>query len=260
MRTRITIAAALFAAGCSGATKETPTTPAPTPAPAPTTEWIAPGGGQISLETSDGVTLEADYYPVEAEGAPGVVLLHMIPPGNDRTNWPVPFVRSLNEAGYAVIALDRRGAGGSEGVATEAYTGPNGKLDVDAAVAKLEADGYGDLALIGASNGTTSMIDYTVWAAGEGRPVPAALGFMTGGTYTEAQTEMSALPPVPAVFTFSTAERDWSEAQRPLDPGGATSWTFHEYPDGDHGTRMFEAAPAVADDLVAFLQAAVPAR
>lgn len=52
-----------------------------------------------------------------------------------------------------------------------------------------------------------------------------------------------------AVFTYSTAERAWSEDQRPLDPG---TWVFQEYAEGDHGTRMFDAAPEVADDLLAF--------
>ena len=72
---------------------------------------------------------------------------------------------------------------------------------------------------------------------------------MTGGTYTENNSPMASLPKVPAVFTYSTDERDWSEAQRALDPG---SWSFHEYPDGAHGTGMFEAVPAVTDDLAAF--------
>jgi hypothetical protein len=97
------------------------------------------------------------------------------------------------------------------------------------------------------------MVDYAVWARGEGAPVPVALGFLTGGAYTEAQTPMARLPAMPAVFTYSTAERAWSEAQRALDPG---SWRFLEYPEGDHGTRMFTAEPQVSDDLIGFVAAA----
>ena len=49
--------------------------------------------------------------------------------------------------------------------------------------------------MIGASNGTTAMIDYMAWAQSEPTAVPvAAMGFMTGGTYTEAQTS-------PATYT-----------------------------------------------------------
>lgn len=245
--------ASVSGSGCAGASH----TGGPSPsgsAPTPTASWAPPGSGVITLTTSDGVALEADYYPSETAGAPGVVLLHMIPPSNDRTNWPTSFVHHLNTEGYAVLVVDRRGAGGSDGVAKDAYEGPNGKLDVAACAEKLAADGFGPLAVIGASNGTTSMLDYAVWAGGAGLPEPVALGFMTGGTYTEAQNPMSAAPAVPAVFTYSTAERAWSEAQRAVDPGG---WVFHEYPNGAHGTQMFDAAPEVEDDLVAFLAGAL---
>jgi hypothetical protein len=148
-----------------------------------------------------------------------------------------------------VLVVDRRGAGGSEGEPVDAYEGPKGRNDVEACVVRLTEDGYGPISLIGASNGTTSMVDYAIWAPSQALPAPVALGFMTGGTYTENNNPMADLPQLPAVFTFSTAERDWSEAQRPLDPG---SWIFHEYADGDHGTRMFTADPTVTDDLVTF--------
>lgn len=206
--------------------------------------------GVVTVTTRDGLELVADRLPPPSCGAPGVVLLHMVPPSNDRTNWPRSFRRALNDAGFAVLTVDRRGAGGSEGEPEDAYDGPHGKHDVEACALELVADGAGDLVILGASNGTTSMIDYAAWAEGEGLPVPVALGFMTGGTYTENQTAMGEVPPIPAIFTYSTAERAWSEAQRALDPGG---WEFREYPDGAHGTDMFDAAPEVEGDLLAFL-------
>jgi hypothetical protein len=98
------------------------------------------------------------------------------------------------------------------------------------------------------------MLDYAVWAGTEGLPEPVALGYMTGGSYTEAQNDVADAPPVPAVFTYSTDERLWSVAQQSSDPG---SWVFHEYPQGDHGTRMFTAAPDVSDDLVSFFRGAL---
>lgn len=104
----------------------------------------------------------------------------------------------------------------------------------------------------GDANGTTSMIDYAVWAPGEGLPEPVALGFMTGGDYTENQTPMEDVAALgtPAVFTYSTAEAAWSIEQQGLDPG---VWEFFDYTGGDHGTLMFDAAPEVADDLDGFL-------
>ncbi len=65
------------------------------------------------------------------------------------------------------------------------------------------------------------------------------------------QTKMAELPNVPSVFTYSTVEDDWSEAQQALDPG---SWSFLEYEGGDHGTRMFDAKPRVVRDLVDFFR------
>jgi len=209
------------------------------------------GASTVQLTTRDGVSLVADLYPASAAGRPGVVLLHMTPRGPwNRKDWPVSFIEKLHAHDWAVIAVDRRGAGDSGGEATDAFEGDNGRYDVEACVAKLNENTLGALVVIGASNGTTSMIDYAVWAGGEGLPEVAAMGFMTGGTYTEHQTAMADVPKVPAIFTYSTEERDWSVAQQPLDPG---TWSFREYPDGAHGTKMFEAEPAVADHLDAFL-------
>ena len=240
-----TVVALSLLVACSG---KTPTANTPTPAPTPAAEDFSPNSSVVQLTTSDGVSLEADWHRA-TDGGPALVLLHMIPPSNDRSNWPASFVTLLMDQGWSVLAVDRRGAGASEGEATEAYQGPNGRLDVVAAVDFVVDQGHETFAIIGASNGTTSMIDYTA-GAGASDPQPVALGFMTGGNYTESQTQMDALPEIPAVFTFSTNERAWSVAQEPLNPG---SWSFLEYPNGAHGTRMFGAAPAVADDLVSFL-------
>lgn len=204
------------------------------------------GGEVVTVETRDGVSLVGDLY-AGSDGAPALLLLHMSPSGdNDRTDWPGDFLQLLVDEGWWVLAMDRRGAGDSGGVAQDAYEGEAGRYDVEAATVLLGERGAGELAIIGASNGTTSMLDYAAWAGGEGLVEPVALGFMTGGTYTENQTSMEDLPAVPAVFTYSTAERDWSVEQQALDPG---SWSFLEYADGDHGTRMFDAAPQVKTDL-----------
>lgn len=209
------------------------------------------GPGEIaSLQTRDGVSLEADHLAAGV-GRPAVLLLHMIPPNWDRTSWPEDFLQALHARDWHVLALDRRGAGASGGEAVDAYEGEAGRYDVEAAFDFLAAEGATDIAILGASNGTTSMVDYSVWAASEGLPEPAATAFLTGGTYTENQTEMAdfAAKAIPSAFAFSTAEREWSVAQEALDPG---SWTFLEYPEGAHGTQMFEAAPEVSGDLEAW--------
>jgi pimeloyl-ACP methyl ester carboxylesterase len=80
-------------------------------------KWDEPKtGGEkqvIKFETSDSVKIAADYYPpaVEAgERAPVAILVHMYPA--DRTSWE-PLVPHLRKAGFAVLAYDIRGTGGS---------------------------------------------------------------------------------------------------------------------------------------------------
>ena len=205
------------------------------------------GGEVVSLTTRDDVALEADYFDASV-GRPGVILLHMKPPEWDRTNWPVDFVTGLNDHDWHLLALDRRGAGGSEGDPVEAYEGEFGRYDVEAAVDFLVAEGATSIGILAASNGTTSMVDYAVWASSQGLPEPEATAFLTGGSYTENQTSMEAFAAegIPSVFAFSTSERAWSVDQEALDPG---AWTWLEYADGAHGTAMFDAAPEVATDL-----------
>ena len=202
----------------------------------------------LTITTEDGVALEADRYAGVA-GQPGFILLHMIPPSNTRADWPAGFINRLTCHGWSVIAIDRRGSGGSDGTPQDSYNGELGKYDAAAAAQALTDIGANGVVLIGASNGTTTALDYAVAATSEGWPEVRALGFMTGGTYTENQHPMTSAPDVPAVFTYSTAEAAWSEAQQPLDPG---TWSFLEYTDGDHGTRMFDAKPKVKGDLEAF--------
>jgi len=208
-----------------------------------------PDPQEVRLLTQDSVTLVADYYGVASDPGPAFALFHMIPPGNDRSNWPRRFVEALRDEGWGVRAVDRRGAGDSEGVPREAYEGDKGRLDVAASFGWLGDMGHDPIVLIGASNGTTSVLDYVVEASPRSRP--AAVGFMTGGGYTENQTRLADLPPIPAVFTYSTAEAAWSEAQKEHDPG---TWAFLEYPGGGHGTRMFDDKPRVTRDLVEFFR------
>lgn len=212
------------------------------------------------LTTRDGVTLEADLRLAEP-GAPGVVLLHMIPPHWDRTSWPPVLLDELSARGISVCVPDRRGSGKSRGIAEEAYVGEKGRYDVEACVKRLSAHGLGPLAIVGASNGTTSMLDYAAWAGSQGLPEPVWLGFLSGGTYTEANTPIEAVLGVRSVFMVAPDEREWTAALRKAPDGSPRSpvWTFHEYPGGAHGTKMFDAKPVVVGDLMVGILRAVRA-
>lgn len=213
--------------------------------------------------TEDGETLEADYYPTGVVGSPAAILFHMIPPANDRRNFPAAFIDALHAAGIAVLNVDRRGAGGSTGTAADAYLGPGGRLDALAAWRILASDACAidttRIALVGASNGTASVLDFTVGAATDTPPaVPRALVWLSGGTYTEAQNNIAEhrvlLDTLPILYVYPSAEAPWNVALRVAAP---TTWTFLEYTPGAHGTRVFDATPAsvgaVADWIVAAL-------
>ena len=223
----------------------------------------APHTEVVTLTTDDGVTLEGDLYTSGALDAPGVVLLHMIPPNHDRTGYPVAFCEALAAQGYNVLNIDRRGAGASGGVAQDAYSGPNGKLDPHAAIQYLlEMPCPSDptrLAIVGASNGTTSALDFTLWSSSdESAPTPTTLVYLTGGDYTENQNSISDnlefLSPIQSLFVYSTDEATWSVSFEATAP---ETWTFSEYLDGAHGTLMFDAIPSSMDDVRAFLEEAL---
>lgn len=210
----------------------------------------------LELTTRDGETLVADLYDA-GNDKPGILLLHANPEGDwDRKDWPRGFINKLYARSWTVMALDRRGGGKSTGVARDAWDGPKGKFDVEAAVDHLEAEGVTSLVIIGASNGTTTMIDYAIAAPGQSWLEPLAFGYMTGGTYTETNNPMSAVSQVPAIFTYASNENSWSDIQK---TGAPTSWAFHEYAvTSGHGTQMFAADPDVEDDLIAFLEDLLP--
>ncbi len=226
--------------------------PPPEPPPPPAEEACT----VVEVPTADGLNLAADHCPAK-EGSPVVVLLHMIPPHHDRTNYPYAFRKKLVDAGIEVLNLDRRGGGDSDGVAKEAYEGPKGVKDVQAAIDWLRANSKADLsrwACIGASNGTTTCVDYAIKAAdGEGLVGPLTLVLMTGGSYTEKQNALkdSVVTQLPVLFTFNAKEAAWSEAQRGGAPDGL--WRFTAYAPGGHGTRVFAPNPEAMTDIVSYL-------
>ncbi|MCO4773961.1 MAG: hypothetical protein KDA24_28265 [Deltaproteobacteria bacterium] len=198
----------------------------------------------VEIATTDGVTLTADYRPAASEERGAVVLFHMIPPGNDRSGFPVEVRDAIAARDLTVLNVDRRGAGGSDGIAEEAYEGDGGRLDMEAAVRFLASAQLPcrvdtrSIALLGASNGTTSVLDYTV-----GRdatlPQPATLIWMSPGGYTESQNRIpdhrGLLDVIPVLWMYPDSE-DYALSY--IDDA-APSWRFVELGSA-HGTRMFD--------------------
>jgi len=184
----------------------------------------------------------------------------MIPPHHDRSNYPKAFIDALVAKGFTVLNVDRRGAGKSKGVAKEAYEGPKGVLDAQAARDTLAKHACRfdttRMVLVGASNGTTTALDYTVAAHQDGSSydAPKALVFLTGGKYTENQHALkdhrATLGKTPLLFVFSTDERAWSAS---FQEGAPAAWTFKEYAKGAHGTKMFGAQPESIEKVVSWV-------
>ena len=93
------------------------------------------------------------------------------------------------------------------------------------------------------------MIDYAALAADETElTAPAAMGFLTGGTYTEANTALSTAPVVPSIFIYADDEAAWSEQYNNDHPD---QWSFYELPAAGHGTNMF--AGGSAEEVIGLL-------
>lgn len=194
----------------------------------------------VTFETEDGVTLEA-FLQLAGPDAPVAALFHMIPPGNSRANYRPDFRNMLVEQGWAVLNVDRRGAGGSGGDARDAYEGPGGARDVQAAVAYLATTGCVDLdrlVLFGASNGTTSVIDGTVAGVD-----PAGIVLLSGGGYTENQNRLAdvreRLDPIPIAFLWAADDapaHTWNIAIEGAAP--SANWNFDVFAGAAHGTQL----------------------
>ncbi len=202
----------------------------------------------VSLTTSDGVTLAADFLPASGPQRGAVILLHMIPPRFERSSYPDRVLEAIAAQGLNVLNVDRRGAGESKGNPKEAYKGPGGRLDVEAAVEFLtKRQGAckvdtSKLVIVGASNGTTSALDYALGHA-EALPDPKALVFLSPGTYTEGQHPIkdhrAKLDPLPILWIHPDKE-PYSQRFAKETPA---AWRIVTLKDGEHGTRNFDKGP-----------------
>jgi pimeloyl-ACP methyl ester carboxylesterase len=208
----------------------------------------------VTFTTEDGVQLEADLHQSGRSGGPAVVLLHMIPPSNDKSNFTPEFIASLTGAGYTVLNVNRRGAGNSGGNAKDAYEGDKGRLDAVAAHDFLTESACavpaGAVGFVGASNGTTTTLDFAVGAAAGDRP--PVIAFLSPGPYTENQNVVADIAAIPVFFGYPDAETEWPHSVKSADTG---HWTFKEYAGGKHGTGLFGTNPASIGDVTDFVEA-----
>lgn len=212
----------------------------------------------VHFSTSDGVRLTADLFPAAGTGGPAVILLHMNPEGNDNTNFPPELIERLSSMSLTVLNVNRRGAGGSEGNARDAFEGPSGVEDAIAAqsfVVEHCSSNASAMMLVGASNGTTTALDFTVASStNPAIPTPRGLVFLSAGDYTENQNaiadNLDLLKSVPVLFAYPDAEAAYNDALA-TDPGAG--WQFSVYPGGGHGTGLFSSHPDSLDQVADFV-------
>lgn len=211
---------------------------------------------EVTFETTDGVDIVADFHPAPQANRGAVVLLHMIPPGNDRSTYPPRVRQAFADLGLNVLNIDRRGAGDSGGTARDAYTGETASLDAEAGVAFLLDDARAcavdgtKLMLIGASNGTTSVFDYTVSRQNTDLPAPAAMAWLSPGTYTESQNSLddNPLAELPLLIVHPDNEPWATELTAPVP------WKIVEIENGQHGTQNFDNGAREAVQLTELVE------
>ncbi len=111
----------------------------------------------LALKTEDGIRIAADHYV--NSGEKGVILLHMF--GRDRGSW-TDFAQYLQSNSYDVLAIDFRGHGRSDLKYTDFKEEDFNKmvLDVKAAKKYFTDKGINNIAVIGASIGANTALNY----------------------------------------------------------------------------------------------------
>lgn len=236
-----------------------------------------PKSQTVSFKTTDDVTIEADYYepmadrdsadsksddakaddksgakpgtPVHAKKSathPVAILIHMYPA--DRTSW-TPLVPRLHDAGFAVLAYDIRGKGGSSGGAdsklARQYADRDESLFADAwkdcEAAKKWLTGRPEcdttrVACIGASIGCSISIQY----GAKDKDVKAVVCLSPGTNYfgVDSLSHIKKLMPRDALLI--APEGEYAAVTKLIQASGDRA-TGGMYPGGRerHGTNLF---------------------
>ena len=226
----------------------------------------------VTFETTDGVTIEADYYPPQVKGeekAPVAILIHMWPA--DRSSWK-PLVPHLQKAGFAVLAYDIRGNGGSTKPAdknlgkrykdgdSEHFN--NAWKDAEAAKKWLADQDRCDttrIALVGASIGCSISLDF----GSRDEAVKAIVCLSPGTNYFGVDSKAHIKACDERAILLMSPEGEYAAVKKLIKASGKQA-KGKEYPGGNerHGTHMFSAdyGKKVITKITEFVRDAVEAK
>jgi dienelactone hydrolase len=219
------------------------------PSPPTVTPSPSPNFRSLTVTTADGVTLAGAFYPPASGPTPGVLLLHML--GRQKEDW-IHFATRLQEAGYAVLALDLRGHGDSGGAVDWAASSD----DVRRAWAMLAAQPEVDparTAIVGASIGG----NLALAAAVDEPQVQAVVLLSPGLDYQGVRTEeaMVAYGERPVLIVASEDDSYAAESAQTLVGLAQGAPVLTLYPGAGHGNEMIEDRPDLTDLILGWLRA-----
>jgi alpha-beta hydrolase superfamily lysophospholipase len=203
----------------------------------------------VTLTTSDGITIAGTYYSSQEENKPGVILLHMLSRSRGDLS---DFAEVLQESGYPAIAIDLRGHGESDLNWREFEDSDfnNMVLDVEAAKDFLVEKGKGEtnVIIIGGSIGANVALNY---AAGDG-DIKGIVLLSPGLEYKGVKTEdaMAAYSGRPALIVASEGDTYASQSSQKLYSLAGKKTQIKIYPASAHGTGIIlsqNAAPFILD-------------
>ncbi len=217
---------------------------------------------RVEYTTSDGVVIVGDYWiPKDANTpAPAVILLHMY--RSDRSAWR-PLVSVLEDAGFAILAIDLRGHG--ESIKPEDRKLEKRVRDRDPVLFRaMHRDVFGAyrwlqqrpevdlsrLAIVGASVGCSVALDYAV----RDKSVDTLILMTPGKNYlgVDSIADIKQYSRRPVLMLTSEEERlNGTQALSELAKQAELK-TYTQ--SGIHGTQMFGKVPGVRHYIAAYLK------
>lgn len=209
-----------------------------------------PRSRRVEIEAEDGLMLVGSFFAPEknTSPAPGVVLLHML--WGERSSWE-DFAIQLNEAGFAVLAMDFRGHG---------ETG--GEVDWEKAVQDVEQiweffrehENVDDVSMgiVGASIGA----NVAVAAAALEPDVKTVVLLSPGGNYAGVKMHdpMIDFGERPVLIVASEQDTYAAESAVRLEDLAAGEAELIMYPGSGHGTIMLGREPELPSVIIAWLK------